>query len=142
VQIGKPAPSFTLVSNLEKAYKLDDFKGKVVYIDLWASWCVPCREETPSFKALVEKYKSDHRVAFISIAVHDEINNWKKALQEDKPEWIQLLDKDEIIVKSYFANEIPRFILIDKKGNIVSFDAPRPSSGEEIEALLIKEIER
>ena len=139
-QVGKPAPAFELESNLGKTYRLDDFKGKIVYLDLWASWCHPCRRETQSLKLLYDKYKNKNQVAFISIAVKDAFKDWKKALIEDKPEWIQLIDKDEIVNKSYIAYSIPRFILIDKKGNIVNFDAPRPSSGLEIEELLNQEI--
>ena len=141
-QVGKPAPKFVLESNLGETYSLLDFKEKVVYLDLWASWCGPCREETPSFKILYEKYKNDKRIAFISIAVHDGAELWKKALEEDKPEWIQLIDKEGVVWKSYVANSIPKFILIDKNGNIVNFDAPRPSSGEIIEKLLNQEIEK
>lgn len=140
VQVGKPAYSFKLQSNLGKIYSLEDFKGKVVYLDLWASWCGPCREETPSFKLLFDKYKNDNRIAFISIAVHDGKNEWEKAIEHDKPDWIQLLDKEDKVWKSYVANSIPKFILIDKQGNIVNFDAPRPSSGKKIEKLLNQEI--
>jgi len=139
-QVGKPAPAFVLESNLGKTYSLKDFKGKVVYLDLWASWCHPCRGETPAFKILYDKYKNNNQVAFISIAVKDAFQDWIIALAEDKPEWIQLIDKDEFVNKSYVAYSIPKFILIDKKGNIVNFDAPRPSSGVEIEKLLNQEI--
>lgn len=140
MQVGKPAPKFVLESNLGKIFNIEDFKGKVVYLDLWASWCVPCRKETPGFKVLFDKYRNNDQVAFISIAVLDVFNNWKKALEEDKPDWIQLIDKDEIVSKSYGAELIPKFILIDKKGNIVSVNAPRPSSGVEIEGLINQEI--
>ncbi|HMJ46416.1 MAG TPA: TlpA disulfide reductase family protein [Ferruginibacter sp.] len=139
-QVGKPAPSFTLQSNSGTTYRLEDFKNKVVYLDLWASWCGPCRAETPNFKILYNKYKKDKRVVFLSIAVHDGINQWKKALEEDKPQWIQLIDQEGLVWKSYVANTIPKFILIDKQGNIVNFDAPRPSDREEIEKLLNQEI--
>jgi thiol-disulfide isomerase/thioredoxin len=139
-QVGKPAPKFVLESNLGKTYSLDDFKGKVVYLDLWASWCGPCRAQTPAFKILYAKFRNDNQVAFISIAVSDGLNDWKKALAEDKPNWLQLIDKDGIVAKTYIADFIPKFILIDKKGNIVNFDAPRPSSGVEIEGLLNQEI--
>ncbi len=139
-QVGKPAPKFVLESNLGKTYRLEDFKGKVVYLDLWASWCSPCRAETPGFKILYNKFKNNNQIAFISIAVSDGYNAWKKALEEDKPDWIQLIDKNNIVANSYVLDNIPKFILIDKKGNIVNFNAPRPSSGMEIETLLNQEI--
>ena len=141
IQIGKPAPKFTLQNNLNQSFSLENFKGKVVYLDLWASWCGPCRAETPFLNAMNAKYKSDDRIVFISIAVSDTINEWMKALAEDKPEWIQLIDKEDFVWRSYvLSNSIPRFILIDKLGNIVNFNAPRPSSGNEIETLINKEI--
>ena len=139
-QIGKPAPLFTLQNNLGEIVSLENFKGKVVYLDLWASWCAPCRAETPSFKLLYSKFKDNKQIAFLSVAVRDGFNEWIKAIEADKPDWVQLIDKDDSVWKSYVANTIPKFILIDKKGNIVDFDAPSPSSGEKIEKLLSKEI--
>jgi thiol-disulfide isomerase/thioredoxin len=137
---GKPAPQFTLESNLGKTYSLDDFKGKVIYLDLWASWCAPCREETPSLKRLYNKYKANNQIVFLSISVNDGVNEWKKAIEKDEPDWIQLKDKDGLVWRSYVATFIPKFIVIDKSGNIVDFDAPRPSSGQAIEKLLDQEI--
>ncbi|NWJ52068.1 MAG: TlpA family protein disulfide reductase [Bacteroidetes bacterium] len=139
-QVGKPAPDFVLENNLGKTYRLVDFKGKVVYLDLWASWCGPCRAETPHFKVLYDKFRNNDQIAFISIAVSDGNSAWKKALEEDKPDWIQLIDKDNTVANSYVLGNIPKFILIDKKGNIVNFNTPRPSSGEEIVKLLNQEI--
>jgi len=139
---GKPAPAFTLKSSLAKTYSLADFKGKVVYLDLWASWCGPCRAETPHLKTLYNKYKDDNRIAFISVAVSDGVNEWKRALEQDKPDWIQLLDTEGTVDKAYVANSIPQFIIIDKQGNIVNLDAPAPSSGKAVESLLLKEMEK
>jgi thiol-disulfide isomerase/thioredoxin len=139
-QTGKPAPKFTLTSNTGQTASLDDFKGKVVYIDLWASWCAPCRQETPALKTLYAKYKNDSRIAIISIAVSDGIKEWNKAINEDKPDWLQLLDKEGTVSLNYAASMIPKFILIDKQGNLVSFNAPNPSSGQKIETLLMAEM--
>jgi thiol-disulfide isomerase/thioredoxin len=123
-------------------HSLADYKGKVVYLDVWASWCTPCRAETPKLKALYEKYKNDDRIVFLSIAVSDRIDNWKKAVEDDKATWTQLYDKGTTIQDSYKANAIPKFILIDKQGNIANPDAPRPSSGAVIEKLLQQEMEK
>lgn len=139
-QVGKPASGFTLTSDRGETHSLADFKGKVVYIDFWASWCVPCRQENPDFKLLYEKYKDDARVQFVGIAVSDGEREWRKALAEDQPEWLQLYDGEGKVKTAYAAYAIPRFILIDKEGNLVDFDAPRPSSGEKLEALLLEEM--
>ena len=139
-QIGKPAPAISAEDSSGKKYQITDYLGKVVYLDLWASWCGPCRGETPYLKKIVEKYKNDSRIAFVSIAVIDEMKPWKEALIKDKPTWLQLFDRNGTVQSSYVANSIPKFILINKEGKIVSFDAPSPSSGEAIEKLLDEEI--
>lgn len=128
VQIGKPAPAFTLPSDRGKVFNLADFKGKVVYIDLWASWCGPCRQEMPAYKKLSDKFKTNQQVAFVSIAVHDGEKEWRNALKEEKPDWLQLYDKDGTVAQSYIAYAIPKYILIDKEGKMLSFDAPGPGS--------------
>lgn len=128
VQIGKPAPAFTLTDDHGKVFNLADFKGKVIYIDLWASWCGPCRQEMPAYKKLSDKFKTNQQVAFISIAVHDGEKEWRNALKEEKPDWLQLYDKDGSVAQSYIAYAIPKYILIDKEGKMLSFDAPGPGN--------------
>jgi len=142
IKPGMPAPAFTLQSISGSTHSLADYKGKVVYVDVWASWCTPCRAETPKLKALYEKYKNDDRVVFLSIAVSDKLDNWKKAVEDDKATWTQLYDNGTTIQESYRAYAIPKFILIDKQGNIANPDAPRPGSGAVIEKLLIQEMEK
>lgn len=141
-QPGKPAPEFTLPDAAGKTHKLADFKGKVVYIDLWASWCGPCREETPAYRALYHKYQKDNRIAFVSIAVHDAAKNWKQAIAEDKPDWLQLFDHDGKVATMYAATMIPKFIIIDKKGNIADFVALAPSNIKELEPILLAEMNK
>lgn len=111
--------------------KLEELKGKYVYIDVWATWCGPCRGEIPFLQKVEEKYKSKN-IEFVSISVdvakdHDK---WKNFVTEKQLGGIQLLaDKDwkSDFVMSYGINSIPRFILIDPKGVIVKGDAARPS---------------
>lgn len=126
--VGKPAPTFALTSDKGTQHQLADYKGKVVYLDLWASWCGPCREQTPHLTTLYNKYKSDDRIAFISVAVSDGKEEWLKALAKDQPGWLQLMDKDDAVKNAYVANMIPQFIIINKKGEIVNFNAPEPGA--------------
>jgi thiol-disulfide isomerase/thioredoxin len=141
-QVGKPAPVFTASDKDGKKYAITDYKGKVVLLDLWASWCEPCRQETPFLKKIAEKYKNESRLAFISVAVLDKKPNWLNAMAQDKPTWLQLFDSENTVQSAYLANSIPKFIIIDKQGNIVSFDAPMPHLSTELEKILDQEIAR
>lgn len=123
--------------------KLSDFKGKYVYIDVWATWCGPCRAEIPSLKKVEEKYEGKN-IAFVSISVdvQKDFEKWKKFVAEKQLGGVQLFaDKDwnSDFMKSYSINSIPRFILIDPTGKVVSADASRPSNpklAEQLDALL------
>ncbi len=123
--------------------KLEDLRGKYVYIDVWATWCGPCRAEIPFLKKVEEKYEGKN-IEFVSISVdvdkdHDK---WVTFVKEKELGGMQLFaDKNwnSEFMKSYNINSIPRFILIDPKGNIVKSDAERPSSPalqEELDKLL------
>lgn len=140
-QIGKPAPGLSAETVSGKKYTLADFKGKVLLVDLWASWCGPCRQETPYLKQTFEKYKNDNRIAFVSVAVLDKPDAWRKAMDEDKPTWLQLYDTDGSVQRNYVANSIPKFIVVNKEGNIVSFDAPMPDSPD-LEKMLLDEMSK
>lgn len=141
LQVGKPAPAFSLKDDRGKIHQLTDFKGKVIYIDLWASWCEPCRVEMPNFKALKNKFLNNEKVTFIGIAVSDGEKDWRKALSEEKPDWLQLHDADGSVGKSYVAGAIPKYILIDKNGRVANPNAPSPGD-KSIERLINEEIAR
>jgi thiol-disulfide isomerase/thioredoxin len=110
-----------------------------VYIDVWATWCGPCKGEIPFLKEIEKTYHSKN-IEFVSISV-DELKDhgkWKQMVKENELSGVQLYsDKNwsSQFVKDYKISGIPRFILIDPAGNIVSADAPRPSS-KELKALL------
>ena len=140
--LGKPAPPFTLNAKNDKSYKLGDFKGKVVVLDLWSSWCDLCRIENQALQKLYRKFRNDQRIAFIGVAVMDNIDEWVNALKADHPVGIQLFDKDKVVFDAYINEHIPKFVVIDKKGNIVNFMAPKPSSGNDLEYIIKQEIEK
>lgn len=133
---GDPAPIFSLVDSTNQNFNLTQFKGKVVLLDFWASWCGPCRKETPYLQALYDKYASTGKIEFISIAVRDKENDWKKALKKDQPSWLQLFDSSGKTAANYFTNAIPKFVIIDEKGLILNFDSPAPSLEDKLETIL------
>ncbi|MFD0760954.1 TlpA family protein disulfide reductase [Lutibacter aestuarii] len=130
---GQPSPKFENYENYAGGTtSLDDLKGKFVYVDVWATWCGPCKAEIPYLKEVEAKYH-DKNIEFVSISIdkaadHDK---WKTMVEEKELKGVQLFadnDWNSQFVKDYLIKGIPRFILIDTEGNIVSSNAPRPSS--------------
>lgn len=143
---GNPSPTFENYENYAGGTtSLSDLKGSYVYIDVWATWCAPCKAEIPFLKEVEEKYK-DKNIKFVSISVDNgrgykadtpeaakeaSIEGWRKMVADEALGGIQLLaDKDwqSDFMRAYKVNSIPRFILIDPDGNIVTPVAPNPSS--------------
>ncbi|MDP3312249.1 TlpA disulfide reductase family protein [Lutibacter sp.] len=129
---GKLSPTFANYENFKGGKtSLTDLKGKYVYIDVWATWCAPCKAEIPFLKTLEEEYKGKN-IAFVSVSV-DEANahsDWKKMVKDLNLGGVQLFaDKsfESEFILEYGITAIPRFILIDPKGVIVDSDAKRPS---------------
>ncbi|RYF92333.1 MAG: TlpA family protein disulfide reductase, partial [Chitinophagaceae bacterium] len=139
-QLGSPAPLFKLMDSSGKMHRLEDFKGKLVYIDLWASWCLPCRLETPYMHSLIKKYSNRSDIAFIGVAISDKMQDWKRALRQDKPRWLQLRDNNTYVANAYAATSVPRYVLIDKRGNVLNFNAPAPSEQVKLIAIIDKEL--
>lgn len=128
---GLESPKFVDYENYKGgSTSLDDLKGKYVYIDMWATWCNPCKQEIP-FLQKIEKQYHGKKIEFVSISVDSErdYEKWKKMVEDKGLTGIQLYSKrDQSFSGAYKVNSIPRFILIDPQGNIVNANAPRPSS--------------
>jgi thiol-disulfide isomerase/thioredoxin len=129
---GQPAPPFDYENFKGGKTKLSDLKGKYVYIDVWATWCGPCRQEIPHLQKLEEDYHGK-KIEFVSISI-DEMKNydkWKKMVEEKQMGGIQLFADNNwgsAFVKAFDISSIPRFLLIDPKGNVLEADAARPSN--------------
>ena len=131
---GTTAPDITLDTPDGKQVQLKDIcKGKFTYIDVWATWCGPCKREIPHMAKLVEHFKGNDKVLLISISVDENVEAWKKMIADDKPEWAQYNIHGAVnaqFSKDWGITGIPRFIMIDKDGNIFAADASRPSNEE------------
>lgn len=117
-----------------KQIALSDFKGKVVYVDVWATWCGPCNREIPHMIKLEESYHNNPNIVFMSVSVDSrkDYDKWKNMLKEKGMGGIQLFagERKDEIMKPYKINGIPRFMLFGKDGKVINADAPRPSSSE------------
>lgn len=133
---GDEALDFEMTDRKGKVFHLSDFRGKAVYIDVWATWCGPCCAEIPHMEKLAAHYAKDKRIELISISLDEDKAKWEKKLAEDKPEWKQYICLDAFesqLCKNYDINGIPRFLFFDKDGKVISLDAPRPSEDGIIE---------
>jgi thiol-disulfide isomerase/thioredoxin len=136
---GTLAPSFDYENHKGGKTKLEDLRGKYVYIDVWATWCGPCRAEIPHLKKVEEKYHGKN-IEFVSISVDVDKDHekWQKFVTDKQLGGIQLFaDKNwtSDFIKAFNINSIPRFLLIDPNGKVVKADAPRPSSPTLVELL-------
>ena len=116
-------------------HTLAEFRGKYVYIDMWATWCGPCRQETPYLKALAEEFK-DAQIVFLGLSVDKDKEAWEKMVRGGGLPGVQLyLGTKSRFQEQYSVQAIPRFILLDKEGKIISNDMSRPSSEETAETI-------
>lgn len=111
------------------------FKGKYVYIDLWASWCGPCCKEVPHLQAL-EKELQNENVVFLSISTDTDKEAWKKKMVELGMHGNQLHDRDNALCNALNVKGIPFFLIYDKEGKLHTYKAMRPSSGDALKAFL------
>lgn len=135
---GRIAPDAEFYDAEGRVSKLSDYRGKVLYIDTWATWCGPCKREIPSLKTLEESYHGKN-IQFISVSTDKDVAAWKTFIARESMTGLQLHQSQEMektMSYLYAVNSIPRFVLIDEDGKIVSVDAPRPSSGEEIRKMI------
>lgn len=127
---GQPSPTFKYMDINGKEVSLADLAGKYVYVDVWATWCGPCRGELPHLKELEHQFKGKN-VHFVSISCDQDKAAWEKMVKEEKLEGIQLhTGGDQNFMNAYMINGIPRFILIDREGKIIAADMSRPSQPE------------
>jgi thiol-disulfide isomerase/thioredoxin len=129
---GQPSVNWSFPDVNGKYYSLSDFKGKYVYIDVWAAWCGPCKRELPFLAELKEKF-SGKNIEIIGISVDENREDWINMLQSQNMKGIQLHAGgwDNELCNHFKITGIPRFILLDKAGNIINANADRPSGNIE-----------
>ncbi|MFT3794804.1 TlpA family protein disulfide reductase [Flavobacterium sp.] len=131
---GEKSPLFAYRNHNGGITKLEDFTGKYVYIDIWATWCSWCIKEFTYLETLEEKYR-DNNIVFLRISVDKEsdIQKWERMVSDKKLSGVHLIaDQAEQsdFMKAYGLLTLPRYVLIDPNGIIVETHANRPSNPE------------
>jgi len=115
--IGYPAPDFTLIDLDGNAVHLKDFRGKVVFLNFWATWCPPCRIEMPEMEELYQEYK-DKDVAIIGVDLRESESSVKSFVEENGYSWTFVIDSTGEVARDYMVTLIPSSFFIDGDGII------------------------
>jgi len=123
-EVGDIAPEIDLPDTKGNNIALSSFRGELVLVDFWASWCAPCREQIPKVKKLYEKYKNKN-FKILTISLDKSKEKWVSALKKENMLWDNVLESRDFsspIVKEYEIISIPSSFLIDANGIIVGND--------------------
>lgn len=139
--VGAQAYDFEFVDTEGKKVRLSDFRGRLVLVDFWASWCGPCRREMKSLLPIYEELKGED-LEFISVSLDNREADWRKMLEEEKLPWVMLWNQEgftagnepNVIQRAYGFYSIPFIVLIDKDGKIIE----RGLRGEKVKEAILK----
>ena len=136
---GKPAPAFTLLDRNEKPVALSDFRGKVVYLDFWGTWCAPCMRELKEFAPGLRQKLARQDVVFLYVSVGDAEDKWLKTIADERFasfNSIHLRSPNGQLADLYKVDSFPSYFIIGRNGNIIQSYAPRPSDTDAISKAL------
>lgn len=129
-EVGRPAPAFSLPSMNGGTIDLRDLSGRVVFLNLWASWCIPCRDETPALETFYRRY--GHKVAQVGINVKEPLDTVEKFVREFGTTYPIVRDSDGRVTRRYGLRAVPETWFLDEQG-IARFYWQGPLSFEEMQ---------
>ncbi len=124
-RIGEIAPDFTQNDTSDHPLTLSQFRGKVVLIDFWASWCGPCLSAIPKFKDIWSRYRN-RDFALLRVSLDNNLESWRRAIRANNLDWYHTSDGqfwNNAVAVRYGVTGIPHAILLDKSGKVIAIDS-------------------
>ena len=120
IAAGKVAPDFTLKDLTGKPVALSSLRGKVVFLNLWATWCPPCRTEMPSIQALHRAFQKDANFVTLTVSEDSDVSKPPAYIQKNNFDFAVLLDPKNIVGEAYDVSGLPESFVIGRDGRIVA----------------------
>ena len=123
-EVGAIAPGFTAYDPDGRMVSLRDFRGKVVLIDFWATWCTPCIADLPNLKQRWARFR-DEEFVILGVSLDDDLEAWRSFVRSEGIDWVNVAEGkmwDSEIALSYRVDAIPSTFLIDRDGRVVAID--------------------
>ncbi|MBM3414230.1 MAG: TlpA family protein disulfide reductase [Bacteroidetes bacterium] len=134
----EPASDFKLPNGKGDSIALSQFRGKVVLLDFWASWCGPCRVANKHLVKIYPNYRNKN-IIFLSVSLDEKPIDWLNAVKKDKLSWVQLIDKkawNSSVAAAWDVDSLPSTFLIDQEGNVMARNLMGSAVESEIDKLL------
>lgn len=138
IEIGQFAPNFTLTDKNGINHSLSDYKGKLVLVNFWASWCHFCRAENPQLVQLYEEY-SNSEFEIIGVSFDTDSDNWIRGITEDNITYVQvsdLLGFESPLASVYDVTSIPKMILLDTEGRVILVTSKASAVADKVYSIL------
>jgi thiol-disulfide isomerase/thioredoxin len=121
LDIGKIPPTVILPNQNNKLIDNRSIKAKYILFEFWASWCVPCRQTNPELKKVYNEFKNE-KFEILGISIDKDIKKWKKAINDDDLDWIQVVDSLNTSAEKFLLKGVPYNILLDSSGVIIKIN--------------------
>lgn len=124
IAAGQPAPAAMFYDEAGREVKLEDYRGRIVVLDVWATWCCSCIEKMPAYAALAERFRSDGKVAFLAVSIDTDKKKelWQEKIRTFRPDVLVHVIAPESrssFCADYFIAGVPRYLIIGRKGEVI-----------------------
>ena len=115
------APDFNLKDQYGVVHSLENYKGKVIFLNFWATWCPPCKKEMPDIENIYKEYGENKKDVVILGVNSEKENEVKKFLKDKGYTFPTVIDENSEVMRKYFIQAFPTSFVIDKEGNVYGY---------------------